>query len=140
MADAQTIATMLMFAGQAEEAMTFYAGLFDDSGIDFVQRYGPQFPGPEGQVVHARFRLAGQPYLAMDSHTEQPFDFNPRISFFVTCPDEAEVDRLYGALSQGGSVLMALDAYPFAARYAWVQDRFGVSWQLMFAGDRAQGA
>jgi predicted 3-demethylubiquinone-9 3-methyltransferase (glyoxalase superfamily) len=140
MADAQQITTMLMFTGQAEEAMTFYAGLFADSGIDFVQHYGPQFPGPEGKVVHARFRLAGQPYLAMDSHMEQPFEFNPRISFFVTCPNEAEVDRLYEALSQGGSVLMALDRYDFAARYAWVQDRFGVTWQLMFPGERAQGA
>jgi len=140
MAGVQGITTMLMFTGQAEEAMNFYAGLFDDSGIDFVQRYGSQFPGPEGQVVHARFRLAGQPYLAMDSHIEQPFDFNPRISFFVTCARRDEVDRLYEALSQGGSVLMALDDYPFAERYAWVQDRFGVSWQLMFAGDRVPGA
>jgi len=136
MTDGQQIATMLMFSGRAEEAMTFYAGLFADSGIDFVQRYGPDYPGPEGQVVHARFRLAGPPYLAMDSAVEQPYGFNPAISFFVTCADAAEVDRLSGALSQDGKVLMALDAYPFAQRYAWVQDRFGVSWQLMFAGDR----
>jgi len=140
MADGQTITTMLMFTGQAEEAMAFYAGLFADSGIDFVQHYGPGYPGPEGQVVHARFRLAGQPYLAMDSHVEQSVGFNPRISFFVTCPSGDEVDRLYGALSQGGEALMALDGYPFAERYAWVQDRFGVSWQLMFAGDRAPGS
>jgi predicted 3-demethylubiquinone-9 3-methyltransferase (glyoxalase superfamily) len=140
MADVQQIATMLMFTGQAEEAMTFYTGLFADSDIDFLQHYGPDYPGPEGEVVHARFRLAGRPFLAMDSHLDQPFDFNPRISFFVTCASAAEVDRLHGALSQGGSELMALDGYPFAERYAWVQDRFGVSWQLMFAGDRASGA
>ena len=54
-------------------------------------------------------------------------------AFFVNCPTEAEVDRLYAGLSDGGSVMMALDKYPFAARYAWVQDRFGVSWQLMCA-------
>ena len=55
------------------------------------------------------------------------------MSFFVTCADEPEIDRLFAALSEGGSVMMALDTYPFAAKYAWVQDRFGVSWQLMLA-------
>jgi predicted 3-demethylubiquinone-9 3-methyltransferase (glyoxalase superfamily) len=124
---------MLMFAGQAEEAIGFYTSPFDDSGVEFIQRYGPDYPGPEGQVVHARFRLNGRPMMAMDSHLEQAFTFTPAISFFVTCPDEAEVDRLFAALSEGGSVMMELGKYPFAARYAWVQDRFGVSWQLMFA-------
>lgn len=132
MADVE-IATMLMFSGQADEAMTFYTGLFDDSGIDFVAHYGPEYPGgPTGQVVHARFRLNGQRVLAMDSAVEQPFTFTPSTSFFVTCPSAAEVDRLYAALAEGGNVLMEVGSYPFAARYAWVQDRFGVSWQLDF--------
>lgn len=133
------IATMLVFAGRAEEAMGFYTSPFDDSGIDFLQRYGPGAPGPEGQAVHARFRLSGEPLLAMDSAVTRPFSFTPSMSFFVTCESEAEVDRLYAALTEGGSVMMELGQYPFAARYAWVQDRFGVSWQLMFAGqgDRA---
>jgi predicted 3-demethylubiquinone-9 3-methyltransferase (glyoxalase superfamily) len=133
MADDQKIATMLMFTGRAEEAIGFYTGLFDDSSIEFIQHYGPDYPGPEGQVVHSRFKLKGQPFLAMDSHMEQGSSFNPRISFFVTCADEAEVDRLFAALTDGGEVLMALDTYPFAAKYAWVQDRFGVTWQLMLA-------
>lgn len=130
MAEEQKIATMLMFGGQAEEAIGFYTALFDDSGIEFLQRYGPDYPGPEGQVVHARFKLKGQLFMAMDSHTEQPFSFTPKISFFVTCADEAEIDRLFAMLSESGSVLMALDKYPFATKYAWVQDRYGVSWQL----------
>jgi predicted 3-demethylubiquinone-9 3-methyltransferase (glyoxalase superfamily) len=121
---------MLMFSGQAEEAISFYTAAFDDSGIEFLERYGPGYPGPEGQVVHARFRLKGQLFMAMDSHVEQPFSFTPKISFFVTCADEPEIDRLFAALSEGGSVLMALDEYPFATKYAWVQDRYGVSWQL----------
>jgi predicted 3-demethylubiquinone-9 3-methyltransferase (glyoxalase superfamily) len=54
------------------------------------------------------------------------------MSFFVPCASAVEVDRLYAALADGGSVLMELDSYPFAQRYAWVQDRFGVSWQLIF--------
>ena len=131
MADAQKIATILMFTGQAEEAMVFYGGLFDDFEIEFLQRYGADYPGPEGQVAHARFRLAGQSFLAMDSAVPQDSQFNPRISFCVTCASEAEIDRLFAALSAQGEVLMALDRYPFAAKYAWVQDRFGVSWQLI---------
>jgi predicted 3-demethylubiquinone-9 3-methyltransferase (glyoxalase superfamily) len=133
MTDTQQIATMLMFSGQAEEAIGFYTALFDDSGIELIERYGPGYPGPEGQVVHSRFRLKGQLFMAMDSHIEQPFTFTPSTSFFVTCADEAEIDRLYAALSEGGSVMMELDTYPFATKYAWVQDRFGVPWQLMLA-------
>lgn len=132
MADNQ-IATMLMFAGRAEEAIGFYTSLFADSGVEFIERYGPGYPGPEGQVVHARFKLCGQLLMAMDSHVEQTFTFTPSTSLFVTCASESEVDRLYAALTEGGSVMMDLDRYPFATRYAWVQDRFGVSWQLMFA-------
>lgn len=128
---ADQLATMLMFAGQAEEAINFYTGLFDDSSVEFIQRYGPDYPGgPEGQVVHSRFRLKGQLVLAMDSAMAQPFTFTPSSSFFVTCADEAEIDRLYLALSNGGSVMMELAKYPFATKYAWVNDRFGVSWQL----------
>jgi predicted 3-demethylubiquinone-9 3-methyltransferase (glyoxalase superfamily) len=130
-ADKQAIATMLMFLGHAEEAMRFYVGLFEDSGIDSLEWYGPDYPGPEGQVVHAEFRLKGRQFMAMDSAVPQEFTFTPSISFFVTCTGEAEIDRLAGALAEGGAVLMDLDRYPFASKYAWVQDRFGVSWQLM---------
>lgn len=127
------MATMLMFTGQAEEAVGFYASLFDDSSIDLIERYGPDSPGMTGQVVHARFRIMGQLVMAMDSAPVHAFTFTPSTSFFVTCESESEVDRLFVALSEGGSVLMGLDSYPFAKRYAWVQDRFGVSWQLMFS-------
>jgi predicted 3-demethylubiquinone-9 3-methyltransferase (glyoxalase superfamily) len=131
MADNQKFMAALMFTGQAEEAMGFYIGLFANGGIDFLQRYGSDYPGPEGQVVHARFHLDGQAFVALDSAVSQPFGFTPSISFFVNCADEAEIDRLFAALSAGGKVLMALDKYPFAAKYAWVQDRFGVSWQII---------
>lgn len=128
-----TITTMLMFLGRAEEAIRFYTTLFPDSGIEMIQHYGPEYPqGPEGQVVHARFNISGQPMLAMDSAVPQPFSFTPATSLFVTCPSAEEVDRLSEALSEGGSVLMPLAEYPFAKRYAWVNDRFGVSWQLSF--------
>jgi predicted 3-demethylubiquinone-9 3-methyltransferase (glyoxalase superfamily) len=126
------VATMLMFTGQAEEALGFYTSLFEDSGVDAIERYGPESPDMAGQVVHARFRIMGQLVLAMDSPPVHAFTFTPSTSFFVTCESEAEVDRLFAALSEGGGVLMELDSYPFAKRYAWVNDRFGVSWQLVF--------
>jgi predicted 3-demethylubiquinone-9 3-methyltransferase (glyoxalase superfamily) len=123
--------TMLMFTGQAEEAIRFYTDLFDGSGIESVEYYGEDAPGMARQVVHARVRIAGQLVLAMDSPPVHDFTFTPSTSFFVTCDSDSEVDRLFRALSEGGSVLMGLDAYPFAKRYAWVNDRFGVSWQLI---------
>ncbi len=124
--------TMLMFTGQAEEAIGFYVGLFDDSVIESVEHYGDDAQGMAGQIVHARVRIAGQLVLVMDSPPVHDFTFTPSTSFFVSCDSDAEVDRLFGALSEGGSVLMDLDAYPFAKRYAWVDDRFGVSWQLIY--------
>ncbi len=131
MADQQKIRPMLMFAGRAEEAMNFYTELFEGSEIGFMTHYGPDYPGPKGQVVHATFTLSGQEFLAMDTgDVEHAFRFTPSISFYVTCDDEAEVDRLYAAITEGGSVMMELGQYPFAKKYAWVQDRFGVSWQL----------
>ena len=133
MSQSDRIAPMLMFGGRAEEAIGFYIALFDDSSVESIERYGAEYPGPEGQVVHARFRLAGRLFMAMDSDIEQPYTFTPATSFFMECADEGEIDRLATALSEGGAVLMPLGAYPFAARYAWVQDRFGLSWQLMLA-------
>jgi predicted 3-demethylubiquinone-9 3-methyltransferase (glyoxalase superfamily) len=124
---------MLMFTGRAEEAMNFYTGLFDDSGIDVIERYGADSAELSGQVVHARFRIMGQLVMAMDSAPVHAFTFTPSSSFFVTCESEMEVDRLFAALSEDGGVLMELDSYPFAKRYAWVNDRFGVSWQLVFS-------
>ncbi len=124
---------MLMFTGRAEEAMGFYTTLFADSGIEFIEHYGADRPDLKGQVVHARFKVNGQLFMAMDSAVVQPFTFTPSISFFVSCADQLETDRLFAALAEGGTVLMPLDAYPFAARYAWLEDRFGVSWQLMQA-------
>jgi predicted 3-demethylubiquinone-9 3-methyltransferase (glyoxalase superfamily) len=133
MSEPDKIATMLMFSGQAKAAMDYYTTLFADSGIELLERYGPGYPGPEGQVVHARFRLNGKLFYAADSAVEQPFTFTPSTSFFVTCADEAEIDRLFAALSADGMVLMELASYPFARKYAWVQDRYGVSWQLILA-------
>lgn len=125
------ITTFLMFEGQAEAAMNFYTSVFPDSEILTIARYGPNEAGAEGSVVQATFSLQGQTFMCIDSHVQHEFTFTPAISLFVTCQTAAEVDELFAKLSQDGSVLMPLDAYPFSPRFGWVADKFGVTWQLM---------
>lgn len=126
----QKITPFLMFEGDAEDAMTFYTSLFDDAEVVGVSRYGAGGPGKEGSVQHATFSLAGQQIMCIDSPVAHGFTFTPAVSLFVQCEDEAEIDRLYAALAEGGSVLMPLGDHGFSARFGWVNDRFGVSWQL----------
>ena len=130
---AQKITTFLMFEGGAEEAMNFYLSLFDDAEVVAITRYGAEGPGPEGSVMHATFALAGQQIMCSDSFVHHEFSFTPSVSLFVDCADEAELERLYTALSEKGAVLMPLGEYGFSRKFGWVNDRYGVSWQLNLA-------
>jgi predicted 3-demethylubiquinone-9 3-methyltransferase (glyoxalase superfamily) len=125
-----------MFEGQAEKAMNFYTSLFKDSEILNVSRYGPGQPGAEGTVSHAIFSLNGQTYMCMDSYVKHEFTFTPSMSLFVACETEAEIDELFEKLSQDGNVLMPLESYPFSPKFGWVNDKFGVSWQLNLVGNQ----
>ena len=129
----QTVTPFLMFAGQAEAAMTLYTTTVKNSAITSVTRYGPNEAGAEGTVQLAHFTLDGQVFMAIDSNVEHGFTFTPSISLYVRCATEAEIDAVYTRLVEGGQVLMELAAYPFSPRFAWIQDRFGVSWQLSLA-------
>ncbi len=129
----QKITTFLMFEGDAEAAMTFYASLFDEARIESITRYGAGGAGAEGSVELATFSLAGQRFMCIDSPAKHDFTFTPAVSLFVRCEDEAEIERLYGALAEGGTELMPLGSHGFSARFGWVNDRFGVSWQLNLA-------
>lgn len=125
------ITTFLMFQnGEAEEAMNFYVSLFGDAKVVAVEHYGPGEPGAEGSVKHATFTLAGQEYRCIDSPPVHAFSFTPSMSLFVDCDNEEEIERLYAALGEGRQALMPLDNYGFSTRFGWVNDRFGVSWQL----------
>ncbi|WP_025850417.1 VOC family protein [Paenibacillus ehimensis] len=126
----QKITTFFMFEGKAEEAMNFYITLFDQSKIISMQHYGPNESGAEGTVVQALFSLNGQVFMCIDSSVKHDFTFTPSMSLYVTCDTEAEIDRVFGKLSDGGFVMMPLGAYPFSEKFGWVQDKFGVSWQL----------
>jgi predicted 3-demethylubiquinone-9 3-methyltransferase (glyoxalase superfamily) len=127
---ARQVVTQLMFEGTAEEAMNFYVSLFRGSEVTRVERYGPGGPGAEGSVKRAEFTLAGHRLACIDSPVKHGFTFTPSISFFVDCEDEAELDAAFGRLAAGGAVLMPPGNYGFSAKLVWVQDRFGVSWQL----------
>ena len=127
---AAKVSTFLMFEGKAEEAMNFYVSLFDGAAVTSVRRYGPGGPGKEGSVMQASFMLKGQNFMCIDSYVKHGFSFTPATSIFVDCDSEAEIDALFRKLSDGGQVLMPLDAYPFSRKFGWVADRFGVSWQI----------
>jgi predicted 3-demethylubiquinone-9 3-methyltransferase (glyoxalase superfamily) len=129
----QKITTFLMFEGKAEEAMTFYVSLFKDARVVNALRYGVENPAMNGALMRATFRLNGQEFMCFNSDVKHGFTFTPATSLFVTCETEAEIDTLFQKLSGGGVVLMELAAYPFAKKFAWLNDKFGVSWQLSLA-------
>lgn len=135
----QKIVPSLWFDKEAEEAARFYTSLFSNSEILEISRY------PEaGQEIHGQtpdsvmtvdFALGGYRFIALNGGPL--FNFNPSISFFANRASEEEVNRLWGQLSEGGSVLMELAKYPFSERYGWLADRYGLSWQVNVAEDGA---
>jgi len=127
-----TITPHLWFDTQAKEAAEFYATVFPDSSVTNVSTLHDT---PSGDCDIVSFRVWGQDFMAISAGPV--FTINPSISFMVNFdPSRDEdaagaLDRIWEQLVVGGSVLMPLDAYPFSKRYGWVQDRFGVSWQLI---------
>ncbi|HZZ90264.1 MAG TPA: VOC family protein [Caulobacteraceae bacterium] len=128
-----SVQPFLMFEGEAEAAMRFYVSLFADGEVVGLDRHGPEQPAVEGKVVRGLFRIAGQHVRCFDSPVHHAFTFTPAASLFVECEDEAQIDRLNAALSEGGQALMPIADYGFSRRFAWLNDRFGVSWQLNLA-------
>lgn len=120
----------LMFQGRAEEAVNFYVSVFSGAHVEEMLRFGPEGPGKDGSLMRGRFTIAGQEFLCFDSYVQHQFGFTPAISIFTACESEAELDAVFASLSDGGQVLMPPDNYGFSTKFAWVSDRFGVSWQL----------
>lgn len=135
------ITPYLWFDTQAVEAAEFYTSVFPDSAIESVTKLRNT---PSGDCDVVAFNLRGQPFMAISAGPL--FEFNPSVSFFVNFDPGSDerarekLDALWVALSEGGKVLMPLDAYPFGSRYGWVQDRFGVSWQLLLSDARGEPA
>src|SRR3982074_757454 len=115
----QKITPFLWFNDKAEEAMNFYVSIFKNSRVGRVTRYGDAGPGPKGTVMSATFQLEGQEFFALNGGPQ--FPFTPAISFFVNCETQAEVDELWEKLSAGGR----------KDRCGWLQDKYGLSWQII---------
>ena len=116
--------------GAAQAALDLYFSTFPDSGIVHVEKYIEGEPGPVGTIKVAVFTLCGREFMCSDSPIAHEFSFTPSSSTFVEFDSLEEIDRAYSILSEQGDVLMPLDNYGFSQKFGWVNDRFGVSWQL----------
>ncbi|MFC0580894.1 VOC family protein [Micrococcoides hystricis] len=123
----------LMFQhGHCAAATELYLRVFDDATLDFqIMHPAPQ----QNLVMRSQVSIHGQAIALNDSPIEHAFDFTPSQSFFIDCDDASEVDRIAEELGAGGATLMPADAYGFSERFAWVNDRYGVSWQLNYQGE-----
>jgi predicted 3-demethylubiquinone-9 3-methyltransferase (glyoxalase superfamily) len=115
----QKITPFLWFDDKAEEAMNFYVSIFKNSKVGTVTRYGEAGPGPKGTVMSATFQLDGQEFFALNGGPH--YKFTPAISLFVNCETQQEVDELWDKLSAGGR----------KDRCGWLQDKYGLSWQII---------
>ena len=115
----QKITPFLWYDGNAEEAANFYISIFKNSKMGKISRYGEAGPGPKGSAMSVTFQIEGQEFFALNGGPQ--FKFTPAISFFVNCETQQEVDELWDKLSAGGRT----------DRCGWLQDKFGVSWQVI---------
>ena len=115
----QKIVPFLWFDGNAEEAMNFYVSVFKNSKVLSVTRYGEAGPGPKGTVMSCTFQLEGQDFYALNGGPQ--FKFTPAISLFVNCETQQEIDTLWKTLSAGGR----------EDQCGWLQDKYGLSWQII---------
>ena len=121
----QKIIPHIWFSTEAKEATEFYTSLFPHSKIDHLTRITDT---PSGDCDMVSFTLAGQKFMAISAGPY--FTLNPAISLFVVCESEEEIQTLWNKLSEGGKVLMPCNTYPWAKKYGWLQDKYGLSWQL----------
>lgn len=128
----------LMFEGRAEEALAFYAEVLPDASVSFLHRWPEGGPAP-GKVWLAELTVAGTCIRLADSPMPHAFGFTPAISVFLELDDAAAVDAVAACVLEGGQALMPPGDYGFSERFAWVQDRFGVSWQLNAGGATPPG-
>ena len=120
--------------GTAQAALDLYFATFPDSGMVQVERYAEGDAGPPGTIKVAVFTLCGREFMCSDSPVKHDFSFTPASSTFVEFDSLTELERTFSTLSEGGQVLMPLNNYGFSEKFGWLNDRFGVSWQLNLAG------
>lgn len=113
------VTPFLWFDGDAEEAVRYYVSVLPDSQVTGISHYGPGMPYPEGSVMTVTFTLAGRPFTALNGGPE--FPFTEAISLAISAEGQAEVDRLWDALTEGGT----------PGPCGWLKDRWGLSWQVV---------
>lgn len=123
----QKIVPHLWYDKEAKEAALFYISLFEQSKLIYTKVIKNPPPFSDSEIVS--FELAGQKFIPISAGSY--YKLNSTISLTVACSTSEELDKILEALSEGGTELMPLGEYPFCKRYAWVQDRYGLSWQLM---------
>ncbi len=133
MENSNKITSCLWFDDRGEEATKFYTSIFKNAKIKDTTHYLVETPSdrPEGSVLTVLFDLEGQQFLALNGGPH--FKPNPSISFFINCETEEEVDYFWEKLSEGGEVLMPLDTYDYSEKYGWVEDKYGISWQVILS-------
>lgn len=130
-----TVRPFLMFqGGSAQAALDLYFSTFPDSRMVRVERWAQGEPGTAGTIKSALFTLCGREFMCSDSPVRHDFSFTPSSSIFVEFDSATDIERVFGVLAEGGQILMPLDSYDFSQRFGWLNDRFGVSWQLSLAG------
>jgi predicted 3-demethylubiquinone-9 3-methyltransferase (glyoxalase superfamily) len=148
---AQKMTPFLAFQGNAEEAMEFYTSLFDDSEMVQVIRARAEDPGwTEGTLQHVIFTLAGQQFMCINTpppgnHLHKvaawhQFAFNPSFTIYLRCDSDEEFDRLYKAFTEKGEIHLPVASYGFSPKFAWVTDRYGISWRLNLSTNRSEKA
>jgi len=129
-----SIATHVMFQGAANEALSLYGQVFPEFAVERIERYEKGEGGEEGLVKIAHVSFSGHRLIVIDSPIPHEFDFTPSISLFVDFDGAATMASAFATLSKGCKVMMPPDNYGFSERFAWIEDRFGVSWQLNVPG------
>jgi predicted 3-demethylubiquinone-9 3-methyltransferase (glyoxalase superfamily) len=136
---AHTIVPHLWYDKEAKEAAEFYVSIFPDSKITNVTVLSDT---PSGDSVSVSFEVWGQKFMAISAGPH--FKLNPSISFMVNFDPSRDhnarerIDEIWNKLSDGGIALMPLDKYPFSERYGWIQDKYGLSWQLILTNPEGE--
>lgn len=125
----QKIVPHLWFDKEAVEAAKFYTSVFKGK----VKHKSTLYDTPSGDTDVVQFEILGQDFMAISAGPY--FKFNPSISFLIACKTKAEVNSYWKKLADDGTPLMELGKYPFSDWYGWIQDKYGLSWQIMFFGD-----
>ena len=125
-----SVATHLMFFGSANEAIQLYQSVFDDFKVQGIEKYGESDGEMVGKIRIAEVNFAGHELVIIDSPSVHDFTFTPAMSLFVNFKSKEKLDEAFNKLANNGKVFMPLDNYGFSPRFGWLQDRYGVSWQL----------